>query len=127
MEASIEQMLKTTIQTKVVEAFNSTPEMIDKLIEAALSKEVNSHGGKPDHYDRIKMPYLEWLVGQEIRNAARGAVQEYIKEHGDVIKAKVKDAVRRSDIGDELTKVFGEAMTRDYNWTVNLDIKRSDD
>lgn len=119
----IEKLLKTTIQTKVVEAFNSTPEMIDKLVEAALSKEVNAHGGPPDKFQRNgNMPFMEWLVGEEIRHAVRRAVTVYVKEHQAEIDAKVAEAVRSAELAKPLGATLARILSEEYRWHVDLKI-----
>ncbi len=62
MSDDIEKILRATIQTKVIEAFNTTPEVIEKLVEAAFTKEVDEYGQTPGrHVYGVKMPWLDWL------------------------------------------------------------------
>jgi hypothetical protein len=117
----IEALLKATIQTKVVEAFNSAPDVVEKLVEAALSKEVSENGGKPDYHSK-KMPYMEWLVGNEIRNAVCACVREYVQQHGDEIRQRVKSAMESSDFVKPMAEAVGEVLSQSYNWTVDLKI-----
>ena len=120
----IEALLKTTIQMKVVEAFNQAPEMIDKLVEAAISKEVDEHGGKPSGYGSKKLPYMEWLVGEEIRKAITSAVKEYVQQNKEAIDARVKKAMEDADLVTPITKMLSTVMTCEYNWNINLDVKK---
>ena len=46
--AQISELVRTTLEAKIIEAFKTTPEMIDDLVKACLSKEVNEYGVKPD-------------------------------------------------------------------------------
>lgn len=117
----IETLLKATIQTKVIEAFNSAPDVVEKLVEAALSKEVDQHGGKPDYHSK-KMPYMEWLVGNEIRNAVCACVREYVEQHGDEIRGRVKQAMESSDFTKPMVDALSEVLSKTYNWTVDLKI-----
>ena len=118
----IEALLKATIQTKVIEAFNTAPDVVEKLVEAALSKEVNEHGGKPDGFRDKKMPYMEWLVGNEIRNAVHACVKEYVEHNGDEIRARVKTAMESSEFIKPMADVIGDVLSKTYNWTVDLKI-----
>ncbi|NDE06904.1 MAG: hypothetical protein EBZ89_05880 [Chloroflexi bacterium] len=72
------------------EAFRSTPEMIDDLVKACLSREVTEYGGKPDYHDRTKMPYLSFLAQSAVQTVAREAVNEYIQTMAPAIKQQVK-------------------------------------
>ena len=118
----IEALLKATIQAKVVEAFNSAPEVVEKLVTAALSKEVNEHGGKPDHYDKKKMPYMDWLVGDEIRKAVAACVHEYVEQHNDVIRQRVKAAMESAEFTKPMVDALADVLSKSYNWSVNLNV-----
>jgi hypothetical protein len=118
----IEALLKATIQTKVIEAFNSTPEMVEKLVAAALSKEVNEHGQKPGGYGDKKMPYMEWLVGDEIRKAVCKCVHEYVQSHEEEIKERVQAAMVSSDFMKPVAEVMADVLSKSYNWTIDLKI-----
>lgn len=121
MTNDIETMLKTAIQMKVVEAFNSTPDMVEKLVEAALSKEVDQFGGKPDYHSK-KMPYMEFLVGQEIRKAVTESVAEYVKTHKEQITERVRVAMESSDFAKPVSEKVAQIMSENYNWTIALNI-----
>jgi len=128
MTTDIEAILRATIQAKVVEAFNTTPEMIDKLVQAAFAQEVDRFGMKPDRYlsDREKMPYMDWLVGEEIRKAAREAVQEYMAAHRDEVKAKVAKAIESGDFGNQIGAKVAEAMADEYRWSFQIERRERD-
>src|SRR5688500_4542443 len=112
----IETLLKTTIQIKVVEAFNSAPQMVEKLVEAALSQEVNHHGGKPNGYGEKGMPFMDFLVGNEIRNAMKACVSEYVETHKEEIRARVAQAIESSDFAQPLANSITEILSQRYNW-----------
>lgn len=118
----IEAILKATIQTKVVEAFNSTPDMVEKLVAAALSKEVNQQGGAPGYHDK-KMPYMDWLVGEEIRRAVCGCVRDYVAENKEQIAAKTRAAIESSDFGTPIAAALAGVLGQSHNWFVNLEIQ----
>ena len=127
MSKDIEEILRATIQTKVVEAFNTTPEVIDKLVEAALSKEVNSYGSKPSAYDsRDKMPYMEWLVGEEIRKAVQQCVSDYVNANIETIKSRVQKSIMKADYGKSLADTVARVMSESYNWRVDFKISDKD-
>ena len=123
MSNDIESILKATIQTKVVEAFNQTPEMIDKLVEAAMSKEVDEHGSKPSSYGCKKMPYMEWLVGEEIRKAIAASVHEYVSQHNNEIREKVSDSIAKAEYGNALAETLTKILSDEWRWSVDLKVR----
>lgn len=125
METDIEKLLKTTIQAKVVEAFNAAPEVIEKLVLAAFAKPVNEYGAPPSGYHDKKMPYLEWLVGDEIRKAARDCVVAYMQEHREQIHAKIREALQSADLVAPIAAQLEAALSATGSWTVNLTVDRT--
>jgi len=120
----IEAILKATIQTKVIEAFNSTPEMVEKLVAAALSKEVDEHGQRPG-YNSQRMPYMEWLVGDEIRKAVCECIREYVAGHKNEISARVQAAMVSSDFVKPISETIAKVMSEEYRWNVELKIDKA--
>ena len=124
MSNDIEEILKAAIQTKVVEAFNQTPEMIDKLVEAAISKEVNEHGGKPASYGDKRMPYMEWLVGEEIRKAIAESVREYVNQNSDLIRERVAKSISNAEFGNSLAETLTKILSDEWRWSVDLKVSQ---
>lgn len=127
MSTDIEALLKATIQTKVIEAFNTTPEMIEKLIQAAFEKPVNEYGLTPDTRGFIRdkeMPWIEWLVGNEIRLAAQAAIKEYMADSKTDVKAKVKAAISSGSFGDKIGETIADLMAEDYRWSFSVEKNR---
>jgi hypothetical protein len=118
----IEALLKQTIQIKVVEAFNETPEMVEKLVQAALSKEVDQDGRSPSGYGSKSMPYMEWLVGEEIRRAVQVCLKEYIAEHNEELKEKVDAAIKSSDFSTTLSNTLSRILSDEWRWNVDLKV-----
>ena len=124
--SDIEDILKATIQVKVIEAFNSTPEMIEKLVCAALSKEVDQYGEKPRQlsFGTTTMPYMEWLVGFELRNAASECGKEYIASHKDEIAERVNKSMESGDFITPMANVISNVLSEEYRWNVELKIAK---
>jgi len=126
MDQQIEALLKTTIQAKVIEAFNTTPEMVEKLIAAAFNKPVSENTGHPKtshEYGVKEVSYLDWLVGHELRNAAREAVREYMVEHNAAVKAKVVAAIQAGEFGSKIGERVAEMMEQDWRWSFSIERK----
>lgn len=126
MADDIEAMIRTTIQAKVIEAFNAAPEAIEKLIAAALEQKVDQYGMKPEGYRRDEaIPYLDWLVGSEIRMATQGAVREYITEHKETIKAQIAQAIGKADFASAIGERMADVLAEDHRWSVDVTRKSS--
>ena len=118
MSDNINEMVKGLIQTQVIQALNSAPEAIEKLVKAALSRPVDQ-SGKFDGYGN-KMPYLDWLVGEEIRSAARNAVHTVLAERASEIEQVVRDALSAEDTAKAVTKAVVGAAEREWSIKVSF-------
>lgn len=123
-QKAVETLVKTSVEAMIIQAFKDAPEAIDALVKSALEREVDEHGGKPDHYTRKKMPYLEWLVGSVIRDVAVTAVREAVKQREEDIRKAVFAKVSSEAIVNSLVEKIIGATTED--WKLNVSFKDDD-
>lgn len=115
-DENIETLVKGIIETQVITALNNAPEAVEKLVKAALSKPVDSLG-KFDGYG-TKMPYLDWLVGDEIRRAAEAAVRKIVNESSGMIEQKVREGLTQDTIVSAIVKSF--VGVAESSWKINV-------
>lgn len=120
----ISTLVKGLIETQVIKALNEAPEAIDKLVKAALSKPVDVTTGRSDGYGQ-KAPYLDYLVGEEIRYAARAAASKVIQEKQDVIEGMIRTSLSSDVITSAITKAFLGAS--DQEWKIGVTFERDKD
>ena len=124
MEAKeISELVKASIQIKIIEAFKSTPEMIDQLVASCLKSEVNEYGGKPSYNDH-KIPFLTFLAQDAIQDVAREAVREFVETMKPVIKNQVKEKVKAGDFVDALSKALIGSTKSLYDIEINFNQKK---
>lgn len=119
----ISELVRATLEAKIIAAFKSTPEMIDDLVKSCLSREVNEYGGKPDYHDRNKMPYLTYLAQSAVQKVARDAVNEYIQTMEPVIKEQIKEKLSSGEMVDALTACIMQATKDQYNVQIEFKAK----
>lgn len=120
-DVHISELVKSTIERRIIEAFRDTPQMIDELVRACLELEVNEYGGKPDLYTRQKMPYLTWLARDAVRSVAESAIREYIDEMRESIKEQVQQSLCNVDVVDAFTNSIISATSTD--WKIEVTFK----
>lgn len=118
-EGQIETIVKTLIQTEIVKALNNAPEAIEKLVQAALSRPVD-YAGKVDGYG-AKTPYLDYLIGNEIRHAAEAAVRKVVAEHSDKIEAHVREGLSAESVVSAMTKAILRTTSEDWRIFVSFE------
>ena len=112
---NISEVVKAAIQTQILAAFNQGPDLIEKLVEAALKEPVREGHG----YNT--KPYLDHLVGNCVRDAARSAVTEIFSEHKDAIR----EAVRNRFSAETIVNSFADALikTSGEEWRINVNFE----
>lgn len=120
-DSDIETIVKTTIQTRIVAALTDTPETISKLVEAALNKPVDPNTGRHDGY-ASKVPYLDYLVGDLIRDAARAAAFAVLRDSQPQIEAAVRAHLTMDDMAKAITTAVVGAAGED--WKVKISFER---
>lgn len=113
MADELETIIRTTLQAKILTALKEAPEAIDAMIEAALSKPINEDGTN-SHWG-TKIPYLEYIAGETIRDAARRAVVDVIAEMAPAIKDTIRTRLSATDMVDAFAKALVDAsVTNDW-------------
>lgn len=110
--------IKTLLETTIIQALNNAPDAIENMVKAALAQPVDS-SGDPKGYG-TKMPYLDFLVGVEIRTAARRAVEKVIQEKMPDIEAAVRAGLSSDSVVAAVTKSLVGAASEDWKIEVNF-------
>lgn len=121
MSDNIQEILNAAIQAKVIEALNDNDEAINKLVLASLSVNVDNFGEVSKSGWDNKTPYLEWLVGREIRRAAALAVEKYVTDNIDQIHAKIEAALLADgEISKTIAATFSDAIKQTWSWEFKI-------
>jgi len=116
---AIKAMIETALKTEIVKALNNAPDAIEKLVTAAISQQVDKHTGSSDRgYYGDKVPYLDFLIGCEIRRAATEAVSEVFATKKEDIKARIKERFSSDDIVDSFASAL--VKTSQESWQIKV-------
>lgn len=118
-------MVKTLIETQVIQALNSAPEAIEKMVKAAMSDSVDPRTGTRDGYSSQRVPYLEFMLGNEIRSAAQTAARKVILEMMPNIEAEVRKGLSAESVVAAVTKSL--IGTAEQEWRINVKFEAEPD
>lgn len=116
----VKAVIETTLKAEIIKALNAAPEAIEKLVQAAIEQPVYESTGTPNRpqyggYNDKQLPYLDWLVGTEIRRAAEKAVREAVMAQEPAIRAEVAKRVSGESIVDAFTKEIVKTVGEDWH------------
>ena len=114
----VSETVKAMIQTQIVAAFNDAPDVIEKLVKAALSKSVDSLNGSESGYYGNRVPYIDYLVGDAIRSAARGAVNKIVNDALPLIEAEIRKGLSAEDMVKAMLQAF--VGTASQEWKIDV-------
>ena len=121
-DPALETLMTTFLQTRIVEVLNSTPDAIELMVKAALTKSVGKDTGSlTPTYGETKIPYLEWLVGDQIRRLAEKVVFRVVNENAELVEQKVREALTHTDVVNAIVKSF--VNTSQETWRINVNFE----
>lgn len=130
MSEDVKTIAQQMIKTQLIAAMSSGPQIIEDLVASALTGEVDAAtGGVPGRhsYSSNKMPFIDWLIGERIRQTAREAVHEVMTEKQDEIKKMVKEKFDTGAAADAVVEaLIGSNFDRD-KWRINIAFQKSED
>ena len=118
----IERAVRDKINAAIAAQLGDAEEMMKALVGNALSQKVNSRGVvSRSSYDN-KHEFLEVMMGNFVRDAAREALVEYMGENKEKIKEAVKKNIAKNP--SKIAKVFMDgienSMTSTYSSSVSI-------
>ena len=119
MSYEMDDMVRASIEMKIIEAFKSTPELIEDLVKTSLKQDVNEYGGEPGYNDK-KIPYLTFLARSAVQQVAREAVGEFFSEHNDKLKELVHEELNKGNVVDYFVKSLVDNASKTWNMTFNF-------
>lgn len=118
----IEPIIKAEITRAIVEAMGPKQAVMQHAISTILNMKVDSEG-KPSSYGNA-LPWIDWVIGAEIKAAATTAIKEHLATHGAAIKAQLvaEMAKKNSPMVKQLVEGMVGAMTHPdaLRWRLNV-------
>lgn len=91
----ITPIIQAQITAAVAQAMGPQARVMEQAVAGILSTKVDERG-TPGNYSSNK-PWIEWAVGEAIRAAAKAAIEQFVAEQQEAIKAAlVKDLSKKN-------------------------------
>jgi len=104
----VERAVRDKISAAIASQLGDPEVMIQKLVGSALSQKVDSQGKRSARNYDNNYEFLEVMMGNFIRDAAKEALTEFMNENKQKIKDSVKKEVAKSP--SKMAKVFMDGL-----------------
>jgi hypothetical protein len=125
----VERAVRDKINAAIASQLGDPAVLIEKLVANALAQKVNDNGNVSRSSYENRTPFLEYVAGDFIRNAAKEALKEFFAENKD----QIKEAVKKEVIGSssKLAEVFVAgllgSMEASYYSKINISFQSRED
>jgi hypothetical protein len=121
----IEPIIQAQVSAAVVNALADKSRLVEEAVAQVLNCKVGDDG-KPSDYRAI--PWVQWVMKDCIKRAAKEAIEQSIAGHGEVIrKCIIAELIKKnSPLLKQLVNALTTGMTNPDNLKWRLDISMSE-
>jgi hypothetical protein len=123
----IRPIVEAKVSAAVIEALGGYERLVETAVAQVLNHKVDSNGN-PDRYDSSHSPtWFKWTMQDCVKKAARAAIEEYFKEHEELIKkALVAELSKKNSplVKQMIAALTGTVLNADslrYRMIVNVE------
>lgn len=129
-EEVVKTIFQQTLNQAIIDSMGNKEEYMIALINSAMKEKVDANGRKSNYKSDNKYNFIDVEVKNAIQNAAKEAIGEYIKENRELLKLTVKKEFEKEENKNALVNAFVkgavESFDYNYNFSANLDIRRTE-
>jgi len=119
----VESIVRSEIEAAIVSQLNNVPDLVSKLVRAAMADKVDERGNKGKYDSDNKYLFIDVLCRDAIQSAAKEAMTKYIAEHSAELQEEIRKQIEKQKSG--LAKVFVESLVGSIktDWRFGVDIR----
>lgn len=125
----VQPVIDSHINAAIIQALEGKDQLVSKAILSVLQTHVDD-GGKPTNSNYRAQPWIDWVIGNCIREATTETVRGYIADHQKQIEAALiaELSKRNSPLVKQLvsTVVLGMGKAAASKWHFNVDMTFKD-
>jgi hypothetical protein len=125
------EIIQPIVEAKVTAAITEALGGYDRLIETAVAQVLNqkvNNEGVPSNYSDAR-PWFKWVMTDCVKKAARTAVEDYFKDHAELIKKAITTELSKKNsplIKQLVSTLIGSVVNADalrYRMNVSVSIE----
>ena len=123
-EDLIVDVINKQIQSAIVTQLGNKSEIVGQAVAYALSRKVDSSGRVSQYSSDNTHDYLDVMSSNAIQDAAKEALQSWLKESTKKIKSAVLKELKKPERQQSIAKSFADAVEDSLNcsWNMNCSI-----
>lgn len=127
-EDMVKPILEKQIQAAIMANIGNPEQLIEKVVAVALSKKVSENGNVSSYSSENRYDYLDVLVGQTIREAAKVALKEWLAVNQDLLKSAVTKELNKPARLKSIVGAFADAAENSFkcDWRFSCDVNFSE-
>lgn len=118
----INPIIQAHVNEAVIRALDGPQQLVTRAIAGVLQTNVDSEG-KPSSYGSSR-PWIDWVIGDCIKRAARAAIEEFVATQKDRIKDELvaQLSTKNSPLVKQLVEQMAGAIASENNlkWHLNV-------
>lgn len=127
-EKAIFPIIEKQIQAAIVANLGNTTDLVERMVGLALHVKVGVNGNRAKYDSDNKYDFMEAIVGKTIRDAATGAMNDWLAQNSEKIRAAVLKELKKPSRQTTMAKAFADAVESavrcDFRMSCNVDFKR---
>jgi len=126
-ENAIGQVVKTVIESSIVEALGAKDQLVEQAVKTMLSTKVDEKGQKPRYSSDEKYNLIEYYVQKSTQDLLKQLVGEILEENREAFKLEFKKQLSSERSISAFTKsmIDGTIEGLDNYWTPTMRISFS--
>lgn len=104
----IDPIIQAQVGKAITEALGGREMLIDKAISYVLTQKVDERGNRDTYNSSNSHTWLQWVMGECIRQAAKQAIMEVMTKHKEMVAKAMVEQLRNSR--SPLAKQFAESL-----------------
>jgi hypothetical protein len=106
----IEPIIRQHVASAVAQALVGRDELVTSVVHQVLNAKVDREGRQSNYNSDI--PWLQWVMGQCVRDAVKDAIIEELANHKEKLKAQIVKDLRNTKSGT--AKALANAMVEAF-------------
>ncbi|QBP06983.1 hypothetical protein [Virgibacillus phage Mimir87] len=123
-ENAIGEVVKTVVQSSIVEALGSKEQLVEQAVKTMLSTKVNEDGKEPRYSSDKKYNLIEYHVQKAVSGLLKELVAEMLEENREAFKKEFRKQLSSNRSIESFTKSMIDGTVENLNnrWSPSMTI-----